>query len=189
MKRFRFRFETVLTLRKEEEEVQKKELSRLVSHWNGLKEEENRNLKEISNIHFEMNHSTKKGGTLQNYMAMERFVEILKIKNVGLLEKMKESEKEISNQRERLAQAVKDRMTMEVLRDSDYKLWKRKIKKAEKKEMEYYNASLSSQFLEMEIPKTKVPKVFHVVSKEASEDSYETLKDFVKKYYGNKGLT
>ncbi|TGN19224.1 flagellar export protein FliJ [Leptospira idonii] len=197
MKRFRFSLETVLKLREWREEEEIKRLSIVVSELNSLFAEREFNEKEIARSYQEIESSAKVGTSLSDYLSIERYIQGLMKQNEELGHSIERKNEEVNLVRQDVLVARKDKKVIEVLKENRFNEWKKKRNRAERKEMEEYNASILASHsyfdsLESTGPKAqKIPKTFKILNREDGGDEltsdFKNLRDFYEKYYMGQG--
>ncbi|EQA36793.1 flagellar export protein FliJ [Leptospira inadai serovar Lyme str. 10] len=133
MKRFRFRLDPVLRLRKIAEDKKLQELSELVAEINlrNLEIEENE-----SRIHSLASTPLEGSSGLREYSYMQTYIRQLLTRNTELLEEIRSYDEPVSKKRAEVTEARKDKKVMELLKEKRFAEYIKRYKKGEQVEAE-----------------------------------------------------
>lgn len=138
MKKFQFRFESLLLIKKRKEDDEIRKFSEVVSQINLLKEEKDNLFREINRTGDEVGRLLNHGTSLNAYREYADISRFLNLKIQSLESSIEQKEPELELARIRLTEASKEKKVMELLKEKDWKEFKKKIRKEEKKELEEY---------------------------------------------------
>ena len=183
MKRFQFRLDPLITLRKRTEDDAIKSLSIVVSSINALNDER----LEFQKMLNDSGNRLSKGGSVQtgireylDYADTYKFLNI-RIEKLGAEIEKKQPELDIA--RIRLNEARKEKEILMKLRERDYKKFRKKISKNERLELEEFisvtnhHELLVTSKIEEKNDITK-PRIFKTISKQDRDDDENLPEDF-----------
>ncbi|MFP4465474.1 MAG: flagellar export protein FliJ [Candidatus Goldiibacteriota bacterium] len=136
MKKFVFRFDTVLRVKEKKEEALKRELM----HLTALRLEQEKIRKAVSRSSAEnlrmKNEEKQKGTDIGRLIYYEQHLSVLRYRIVEAEKKIQELHKMADRKREEVVEASKEKKIFEKLRDRDYKIFNKNILAAEQKQLD-----------------------------------------------------
>ncbi|PJZ76240.1 flagellar export protein FliJ [Leptospira neocaledonica] len=129
MKRFQFRLEPVLRLKKIKEDQKLKELSELVAEVNQRKSEIDSNETRIRSL-----SSTELSGStdLREYSYLQTYMRQLLTRNTELETEIRSFDEPVEKKRTEVSEARKEKKVLELLKENRFKEYMRSYRKAEK---------------------------------------------------------
>ncbi|TGL76144.1 flagellar export protein FliJ [Leptospira yasudae] len=148
MKRFRFNLEPVLNLRKKKEDEKLKAFSLIAGEINQIRNSIQENEKQIELLTGES--YSLSGASLRDYQLHQGYIRSLITQNENLESDIENRRPELDAKRAELISAQKDRKILEILKENQYKAYKKSYFKKEKFELEeHYNQLKSIQWRQM----------------------------------------
>lgn len=148
MKRFEFNLEPVLNLRKKKEDEKLKAFSLVAGEINQIRNEILENEKQIDLLTGES--YSLHGASLRDYQLHQGYIRSLITQNENLESDIDKKKPELDSKRAELILAQKDRKILEILKDNQYKQYRKLYFKKEKFELEeHYNQLKSIQWREI----------------------------------------
>lgn len=138
MKKFRFRLNPLLVLKKMKEDEEIRNFSKIVSEINLLREEQDSLYSEINTIGNSISAKIGMGASIQDYNEYSDTSRYLNLKISQLEEDIQTKQPELDLARIRLNEASKEKKVLEILKKQEWKLHRKKMQKEEKKELEEY---------------------------------------------------
>ncbi|TGK37553.1 flagellar export protein FliJ [Leptospira gomenensis] len=142
MKRFRFNLEPVLNLRKKTEDEKLKTFSLVAGEINQIRNSIMENEKRIEILTGES--YSLHGASLRDYQLHQGYIRSLITKNETLEQDIENRKPELDAKRAELISAQKDRKILEILKENQYKEYRKLYFKKEKFELEEHYNQLNS---------------------------------------------
>ncbi|WP_017852173.1 flagellar export protein FliJ [Leptospira interrogans serovar Szwajizak] len=159
MKRFQFSLEPVLNLRKKKEDEKLKAFSKVAGEINQIRNSILENEKQIEHLTGESH--TLHGASLRDYQLHQGYIRSLITKNENLESDIENRKSELDSKRADLILAQKDRKILEILKENQYKDYKKLYFKKEKFELEeHYNQLKSIERREINESSEPAPRIF-----------------------------
>jgi flagellar FliJ protein len=174
MKKFHFRLEPLLILKKRKEDNEIRNFSIVVSAINLLTEEKDSLVKEIDQVGSDISKRIQTGTSFKDYTDYSDISRFLSLKIKTIEDSIEKKQPELDLARIRLNEASKERKVMELLKDKDWKEHKKKLQKEEKKELEEF--ILVHEFYQGN-QKEQPPSTLKILSDELIEDSEELVRE------------
>jgi len=127
MKRFSFGLQKLLDLREFSEKQAKEELGRVIGVANAI----NIELKEIAGERVHSQHSRDNTFDINNFRAIEFYVNKLDVRKEELFEELATTELLIEQKRALFTEAMKNRKVISKLKEKQQKIWHKKMLKEE----------------------------------------------------------
>ena len=200
MKKFQFRLDPLIIIRKRKEDEEIRNLSVIVSEVNQLNNEKNSLVHEIQSISDNISKSIQKGISIRDYYEYSDINRTLGLKINTLDKEIISKQPELDMARMRVDHARKEKKILEILRENSFSEYKKKMRKVEKVELEEYLTTLEytknmdqdeqDDILETDIfrkDSKNSGRVFKVISKEENldenlPDDYKNLKAIYDKF-------
>ncbi|MBE8363601.1 flagellar export protein FliJ [Leptospira borgpetersenii] len=145
MKRFQFNLEPVLSLRKKKEDEKLKSFSLVAGEINQIRNSIRENEKQIEFL--TEDSDSLRGASLRDYQLHQGYIRSLITRNENLESNIEDKKPELDAKRAELILAQKDRKILEILKENQYKVYKKLYFKKEKFELEeHYNQLKSIQW-------------------------------------------
>lgn len=145
MKRFQFNLEPVLSLRKKKEDEKLKSFSLVAGEINQIRNSIRENEKQIEFL--TEDSDSLRGASLRDYQLHQGYIRSLITRNENLESNIEDKKPELDAKRAELILAQKDRKILEILKENQYKAYKKLYFKKEKFELEeHYNQLKSIQW-------------------------------------------
>lgn len=138
MKKFKFRLEPLLTLKKRKEDEEIRNFSIIVSEINNKSEEIDNLTREIQSVGDSISRKIGTGASLRDYAEYSDISRFLNLKINTLEEEIERKQPELQSARELLNRATREKKILELLKDKAKKDHKKKLDKEERKELEEY---------------------------------------------------
>ncbi|EKR65516.1 MULTISPECIES: flagellar export protein FliJ [Leptospira] len=143
MKRFQFNLEPVLNLRKKKEDEKLKSFSLVAGEINQIRNSIRENERQIEFL----TGGSLRGASLRDYQLHQGYIRSLITQNENLESDIEDKKPELDAKRAELILAQKDRKILEILKENQYKAYKKSYFKREKFELEeHYNQLKSIQW-------------------------------------------
>ncbi|EMF83523.1 flagellar export protein FliJ [Leptospira weilii serovar Topaz str. LT2116] len=143
MKRFQFNLEPILNLRKKKEDEKLKSFSLVAGEINQIRNSIRENERQIEFL----TEGSLRGGSLRDYQLHQGYIRSLITQNENLESDIEDKKPELDAKRAELILAQKDRKILEILKENQYKAYKKLYFKREKFEIEeHYNQLKSIQW-------------------------------------------
>lgn len=168
MKKFRFRLEPLLILKKRKEDDEIRNFSIIVSAINLLNEEKETLIQEINQVGTDISKKIQTGTTIKDYTDYSDISRFLSLKIKTIEDDIEQKQPELDLARIRLNEASKERKVMELLKEKDWKEHKKKLQKEEKQELEEF--IIVHKFYQNN-PTEQTPTTLRAFSKELEESS------------------
>ncbi len=128
---YTFRLERILNLKKEIEDIRKRELSEAIIALRKEIERREEIESEISEVMDEMRTGQKVGWNPLRYISAHRYLSHLNAELQNQASRIRKADLEVNRRREKTIQAIKERKIFEKLRDRDYRRFLEKLSKGE----------------------------------------------------------
>lgn len=138
MKRFQFRLERILEERSKKEKNAIQDFAKIAGQVNAKRLEQDDNQKQIERSRIALSEILKKSPSMEQFLIYEDYIKQLYSRNDSLEDEIEAKNLELSEFRNRLIEARKNKKVLEILKERDLEAWKKKKKKEEKLEMEDY---------------------------------------------------
>ncbi len=159
MKRFQFSLEPVLNLRKKKEDEKLKAFSKVTGEINQIRNSILENEKQIELLTGES--YSLQGASLRDYQLHQGYIRSLITQNENLESDIENRKSELDSKRAELILAQKDRKILEILKENQYKDYKKLYFKKEKFELEeHYNQLKSIERRKINESSKSIPRVF-----------------------------
>jgi flagellar FliJ protein len=142
MKKFQFKLDPLITIRKRKEDSEIRNLSIIVSQVNNLNNEKNSLQQEIQLMGDSISQNIQKGISIKDYFEYSDVNRSLGLRINSLDKQIHEKQPELDLARIRVDHARKEKKILEILRENSLKEYKKKIKKQEKLELEEFLTTL-----------------------------------------------
>lgn len=142
MKKFQFKLDPLITIRKRKEDSEIRNLSIIVSQVNNLNDEKNSLQHEIQLMGDSISQNIQKGISIKDYFEYSDVNRTLGLKINSLDKQINEKQPELDLARIRVDHARKEKKILEILRENSLKEYKKKIQKQEKLELEEFLTTL-----------------------------------------------
>jgi flagellar protein FliJ len=194
MKKFQFRLDPLIVIRKRKEDEEIRNLSVIVSEVNKLNSEKNTLIDEIESISNNISKNIQSGISIQAYYEYSDVNRTLGLKINSIDQEIEGKQPDLDMARMRVDHARKEKKILEILRENSLAEYKKKIRKVEQVELEEYLTTLefnrNSDFNDLpdEDEREKQPgRVFKIISKEDNLDEnlpeeYKNLKAIYDKF-------
>ncbi|NCN08984.1 MAG: flagellar export protein FliJ [Leptospira sp.] len=194
MKKFQFRLDPLIVIRKRKEDEEIRNLSVIVSEVNKLNSEKNTLIDEIESISNNISKNIQSGISIQAYYEYSDVNRTLGLKINSIDQEIEGKQPDLDMARMRVDHARKEKKILEILRENSLAEFKKKIRKVEQVELEEYLTTLefnrNSDFNDLldEDEREKQPgRVFKIISKEDNLDEnlpeeYKNLKAIYDKF-------
>jgi len=194
MKKFQFRLDPLIVIRKRKEDEEIRNLSVIVSEVNKLNSEKNTLIDEIESISNNISKNIQSGISIQAYYEYSDVNRTLGLKINSIDQEFEGKQPDLDMARMRVDHARKEKKILEILRENSLAEFKKKIRKVEQVELEEYLTTLefnrNSDFNDLldEDEREKQPgRVFKIISKEDNLDEnlpeeYKNLKAIYDKF-------
>lgn len=194
MKKFQFRLDPLIVIRKRKEDEEIRNLSVIVSEVNKLNSEKNTLIDEIESISNNISKNIQSGISIQAYYEYSDVNRTLGLKINSIDQEIEEKQPDLDMARMRVDHARKEKKILEILRENSLAEYKKKIRKVEQVELEEYLTTLefnrNSDFNDLpdEDEREKQPgRVFKIISKEDNlnenlPEEYKNLKAIYDKF-------
>lgn len=190
MKKFIFSLETVLKIRKRNEESKLGLLSEVVSRINQFNQDILKNEEEIEHQNEAFMEYLQEGTTTHNFTVHQSFLKRLNQENEFYQKKIEDENENMNFARSEYIEANKQKKIIEILKEKRYKEYKDKILKFESLEMEEFNNNLLNKLRKAQRYGDKESGVSHYESYEDSEEindkkqrsEYDKLQEYIKQY-------
>ncbi|OLY64757.1 flagellar export protein FliJ [Leptospira santarosai] len=168
MKRFQFNLEPVLNLRKKKEDEKLKSFSLIAGEINQIRNSIRENERQIESLTGDSLH----GASLRDYQLHQGYIRSLITRNENLKSDIDDKKPEFDAKRAELILAQKDRKILEILKENQYKAYKKVYFKKEKFELEeHYNRLKSIQRRKNYESPEPAPRIFTYDSGSRTESS------------------
>ena len=144
MKKFKFRLETVLKIRKRAEDEKLKQLSLVVSKINEFNRDIRKNEEDIERENNEFMEYLGKESSLHNYVVHQAFLKRLHFENTEFKTKIENEATNLNNARKEFSEASKHRKVIEILKEQKVKEFNALLQKQEREETEEFNLNRMS---------------------------------------------
>ncbi|XDD48974.1 flagellar export protein FliJ [Leptospira sp. WS92.C1] len=174
MKRFQFNLEPVLNLRKKKEDEKLKSFSLIAGEINQIRNSIQENEKQID--HLTDKSDSLRGASLRDYQLHQGYIRSLITQNENLESDIENKKPELDSKRAELILAQKDRKILEILKENQYKQYRKLYFKKEKFELEeHYNQLKSIQWREIHesTESQPAPRVFTYDTGPGSETAHD----------------
>lgn len=194
MKKFQFRLDPLIVIRKRKEDEEIRNLSVIVSEVNKLNSEKNSLEQEIQSISENISKNIKKGISIQDYYEYSDINRTLGLKINSIEQEINAKKPDLDMARMRVDLARKEKKILEILRENSLSEYKKKLRKVEKVELEEYLTTLefnkSSEFNDEDshdLSNKKSGRIFKIISKEDNlnenlPEEYKNLKAIYDKF-------
>ncbi|MCG9875681.1 MAG: flagellar export protein FliJ [Leptospiraceae bacterium] len=194
MKKFQFRLDPLIVIRKRKEDEEIRNLSVIVSEVNKLNSEKNSLEQEIQSISENISKNIKKGISIQDYYEYSDINRTLGLKISSIEQEINGKQPDLDMARMRVDLARKEKKILEILRENSLSEYKKKLRKVEKVELEEYLTTLefnkNSEFNDEDShdpSNKKSGRIFKILSKEDNLDEnlpeeYKNLKAIYDKF-------
>ncbi|MCZ8239959.1 MAG: flagellar export protein FliJ, partial [Leptospiraceae bacterium] len=142
MKKFQFRLDPLIVIRKRKEDEEIRNLSVIVSEVNKLNSEKNSLEQEIQSISENISKNIKKGISIQDYYEYSDINRTLGLKINSIEQEINAKKPDLDMARMRVDLARKEKKILEILRENSLSEYKKKLRKVEKVELEEYLTTL-----------------------------------------------
>lgn len=142
MKKFQFKLDPLIIIRKRKEDSEIRNLSIIVSQVNNLNDEKNSLQHEIQLMGDSISQNIQKGISIKDYFEYSDVNRTLGLKINSLDKQINEKQPELDLARIRVDHARKEKKILEILRENSLKEYKKKIQKQEKLELEEFLTTL-----------------------------------------------
>ncbi len=175
MKKFSFRLESLYRIKKQREDEEIRKLSLVVGRMNLLQDEIHSLSEEISSLGGVMAGKIKLGSSLKDYIEYDEVTRYLNLRIQSLEREYEEQNSDLELAKIRLNEASRERKVLELLKENEKKLHRKKLKRKEKQELSEIIYTLSyldpERFSHAELSDTTLPK------KEKAPEDFE--KDWI----------
>lgn len=194
MKKFQFRLDPLIVIRKRKEDEEIRNLSVIVSEVNKLNSEKNSLEQEIQSISENISKNIKKGISIQDYYEYSDINRTLGLKINSIEQEINAKKPDLDMARMRVDLARKEKKILEILRENSLSEYKKKLRKVEKVELEEYLTTLAfnknSEFNDEDshdLSNKKSGRIFKIISKEDNlnenlPEEYKNLKAIYDKF-------
>lgn len=194
MKKFQFRLDPLIVIRKRKEDEEIRNLSVIVSEVNKLNSEKNSLEQEIQSISENISKNIKKGISIQDYYEYSDINRTLGLKINSIEQEINAKKPDFDMARMRVDLARKEKKILEILRENSLSEYKKKLRKVEKVELEEYLTTLefnkNSEFNDEDshdLSNKKSGRIFKIISKEDNlnenlPEEYKNLKAIYDKF-------
>lgn len=194
MKKFQFRLDPLIVIRKRKEDEEIRNLSVIVSEVNKLNSEKNSLEQEIQSISENISKKIKKGISIQDYYEYSDINRTLGLKINSIEQEINAKKPDLDMARMRVDLARKEKKILEILRENSLSEYKKKLRKVEKVELEEYLTTLefnkNSEFNDEDshdLSNKKSGRIFKIISKEDNlnenlPEEYKNLKAIYDKF-------
>ncbi|MCZ8347851.1 MAG: flagellar export protein FliJ [Leptospiraceae bacterium] len=194
MKKFQFRLDPLIVIRKRKEDEEIRNLSVIVSEVNKLNSEKNSLEQEIQSISENISKNIKKGISIQDYYEYSDINRTLGLKINSIEQEINAKKPDLDMARMRVDLARKEKKILEILRENSLSEYKKKLRKVEKVELEEYLTTLefnkNSEFNDEDshdLSNKKSGRIFKIISKEDNlnenlPEEYKNLKAIYDKF-------
>lgn len=194
MKKFQFRLDPLIVIRKRKEDEEIRNLSVIVSEVNKLNSEKNSLEQEIQSISENISKKIKKGISIQDYYEYSDINRTLGLKINSIEQEINAKKPDLDMARMRVDLARKEKKILEILRENSLSEYNKKLRKVEKVELEEYLTTLefnkNSEFNDEDshdLSNKKSGRIFKIISKEDNlnenlPEEYKNLKAIYDKF-------
>lgn len=194
MKKFQFRLDPLIVIRKRKEDEEIRNLSVIVSEVNKLNSEKNQLIEELESISNNISKNIQSGISIQAYYEYSDVNRTLGLKINSIDQEIEEKKPDLDMARMRVDHARKEKKILEILRENSLAEYKKKIRKVEQVELEEYLTTLEfnrnpdfNDLLDEDEREKQPGRVFKIISKEDNLDEnlpeeYKNLKAIYDKF-------